>query len=84
MRRFNPDNAPEKQEAYKAKLSTMTDQELFTEAKDIIWFSAYAANNPNSCYHWQCDAAYDESEKRKHGAPIYSRAHKAAMHDAGY
>ena len=89
MRNFasNPSNAPEKQEAYKAKLAAMTDEELFAEAKDKIWLSAYAANNPISCFHWQCDATYDESTKRRNGnseESIYSRAHKAAMHDAGY
>ena len=29
-----------------------------------MWLSAYAANNPRSDYHWQCDACYDEAIRR--------------------
>lgn len=77
MRNFNsnPDNAPAKQAEYKAKPETMSDAELLEEAGKKIWLSAYANNNPISCYHWQCDATYDESARR--GKPeIYSRAWK--------
>lgn len=73
--RLNPDNAPEKKEAYKAKLQAMDDKALFDECKDRIWFSAYASNNPYSCYHWQCDYTYSECERRGKG-DIYSRAHE--------
>ena len=77
MRRFkdNPSNTPERQAEYKAKLQAMTDEDLFKETKDKIWFSAYAANNPTSCYHWQCDATYEEWERRGQ-VHNYGKAHK--------
>ena len=62
--RINPDNAPEKKEEYKVRLQAMADEELFKETKMKIWLSAYAANNPISCYHWQCDYTYDEWKRR--------------------
>ena len=70
----NPDNAPEKQVAYVEKLKGMTDEALFKETKDKIWFSAFANNNPHSCYHWQCDATYSEWCNRDK-VDEYSRAH---------
>lgn len=76
--RQNPDNAPEKQEAYRLKLEGMTDEQLFTEAKDKIWLSAYATDNSHSCFHWQCDATYTESARRNN-TDIYDRAHKYHM-----
>lgn len=84
MRSFasNPDNAPEKQEAYGAKLAAMTDAELYEECGSKIWLSAYANNNPISCYHWQCDACYDESKKRD-DKTIYSRAHSEQVASCG-
>jgi superfamily II DNA helicase RecQ len=80
MRRFkdNPDNAREKQAEYRTKLEDMTDAQLYAECRSAIWLSAYANNNPGSCYHWQCDACYDESQKRDDKG-IYSRAHKAEV-----
>ena len=82
----NPDNAPDRQEAYKKGLAAMSDHELFEESRKRIWLSAYAANNSISCYHWQCDACYDEAERRGKGGTggIYDRAHKAEMQAAGY
>lgn len=76
--RANPDNAPEKQAAYKAKLQAMTDAQLFKEAKDKIWFSAYASNNPRSCFHWQADATCDEA-KRRGKARIYDDAYRTVL-----
>lgn len=76
--RVNPDNAPEKQEEYKIKLSTMTDDELFNEANNKIWLSAYANNNPISCFHWQADATYNESKNRQK-PEIYTRAYNKAV-----
>ena len=80
MRSFasNPDNALAKQDEYKAKLVAMTDAQLYDECGSNIWLSAYANNNPISCYHWQCDACYDESQRRE-DKEIYSRAHKAQV-----
>ncbi len=85
MRKFsdNPDNAPEKQAEYKAKIEGMSEKELYDECRSKIWLSAYASNNPISCYHWQCDYCYDECARR--GNPeLYSKAHKAEMSAAGY
>ena len=77
----NPSNAPEKQAAYKAKLQAMTDDKLADECSDKIWLSAYASNNPISCYHWQCDYTYDECARR--GKPsIYSKAHAELVKEA--
>jgi hypothetical protein len=71
----NPDNAPAKQEAFCAELETMTDADLQARAEQMIWLSAFAGNNPRSCYHWQADACYDEADRR--GKPeIYELAYK--------
>jgi hypothetical protein len=76
----NPDNAPENQEAYKANLAGMSDKELAKECADKIWFSAYANNNPISCFHWQCDYTYNECDRRGKVA-IYSREHARLMRE---
>jgi Mlc titration factor MtfA (ptsG expression regulator) len=84
MRRFedNPDNAPAKQAEYKAKLESMTDKELLTEGENKIWLSAYAANNPASCFHWHATYIYTEAERR--GKPeLYERAYTRARRLAG-
>ncbi len=64
-------------DAYKETISKMTDQELTKECEEKIWLAAYAANNPRSCYHWQCDACYDECKNRnkKH---LYESAYNYA------
>ena len=67
---------------YAEKLASMTDEELYKEAKQKIWLSAYANNNPNSRYHWQCDATGTESDKRE--GNIYSNAWDAVYKEAGY
>jgi hypothetical protein len=82
--RVNPDNAPEKKEAYRKKLEAMTDQDLFKATKQMIWFSAYANNNPISCYHWQCDFTYNEWQRRKGDTGQYALAHKQVMAECGY
>lgn len=81
--RTNPDNAPEKKEEYRLKLETLTDEELYKQCRSVIWFSAFAANNPISCYHWQCDYAYSECTRRGN-EDIYARAHKDEMRANGY
>lgn len=72
----NPDNATEKQEEYRAKLQAMPGPQLYEETKDKIWLSAYANNNPASCYHWQCDFTYEEWTRRGQ-ATRYAHAHTA-------
>lgn len=83
--RDNPDNAPEKKAEYKAKLEAMSDHDLFKETKDKIWLSAYAGNNPRSCYHWQCDATWAEWSRRNNGnTEQYAEAHRQVMRAEGY
>jgi len=60
---------------YLDKLSTMTDEEILDECDSKIWLSSYAANNPRSDYHWQCDACYDECRKRDK-VRIYKKAYR--------
>lgn len=72
-----------KKPAFIAKLATLTNTELFDEAKKYIWLSAYASNNQRSAYHWMCDATYDEAARREK-PEIYSNAHKSTMRDEGY
>lgn len=52
----------------------MHDEHLYEETKRMIWLSAYANNNPRSCYHWMCDATYDEWKKRNK-IDQYKKAH---------
>lgn len=68
------DNYGKPKSEYLAKLAAQSDDELLQEAKDRIWFSAYAANNPRSDYHWQCDAVYDECDRRGK-IEIYKKAY---------
>ena len=56
------------------KLLAMNDEDLQKQCEDFIWLSAYANNNPRSDYHWQCDACYDECQKRGK-LEIYQRAY---------
>jgi len=77
--RTNPDNAPEKKEAYKLELQAMDDKQLYGECRKKIWLSAYASNNPVSCHHWRCDYCYDECARRGKAAEIYGKAHKDEM-----
>ena len=59
---------------YVKELAEMTDEKLFDVCKDMIWFSAYAANNSRSDFHWMCDACYAECSRRQR-PDIYSDAH---------
>jgi hypothetical protein len=61
---------------YVLKLMQMDEENLYNVCKDMIWFSAYAANNPRSDFHWMCDACYAEC-KRREKINIYERAHEA-------
>lgn len=53
------DNYGRPKSAYFERILQMGKGELFKEAKDKIWLSAYANNNPRSDFHWQIDAIYD-------------------------
>ena len=72
------DNYGKPKSDYLTKLAEMDDASLFEEMKSKIWLSAYAANNPRSDYHWQCDACYDEGQRRKK-PELYERAHRYNM-----
>jgi len=58
------DNYGKPKSEYLKKIASMSRDELLKETESKIWLSAYAANNPRSDYHWQCDACYDEWSKR--------------------
>ncbi|MEL4069568.1 hypothetical protein WKW50_05410 [Ochrobactrum sp. GPK 3] len=71
------------QTEYAAKLAAMNDDELVKETENKVWLSGYAANNPRSAYHWQCDACYDEAKQR--AKPwLYKRGWNAAYVSAGH
>jgi hypothetical protein len=72
---INPSNTDEKKAEYVTALQSMDGPTLFKETKERIWLSAYANNNPRSCYHWQCDATYDEWLRRDGKTDQYAAAH---------
>jgi len=77
------DNYDKPRTEYLARLQAMTDAELRDETEHMIWLSAYAANNPRSDYHWQCDLTY-KIWMGRNKIDEYSRAHKAVMAQCGY
>lgn len=64
--------------AYAIKLAAMTADELGAECKRKIWLSAYADNNPRSCYHWQVDVCANECDLRQR-MDIYQDAYEANL-----
>ncbi len=71
------DNHGKPKSEYLNKLHNMGVKELGKECEGMIWLSAYANNNPQSDYHWKCDACYDECARR-HQEYVYTAAHKRA------
>lgn len=66
---------------YVSALAAMDDTALGKAVADMVWLSAYATNNPRSDYHWQCDACYDECQRR--GKPeIYKGGYAVAFEAA--
>jgi hypothetical protein len=59
-----PGNSGRPRGAYLEKLKGLSGEALRQESESKIWLSAYAANNPRSDYHWQCDACHDECARR--------------------
>ena len=70
------------QNEYNVKLQKMNDEELQEESKNMIWHSAFAANNPTADVHWQADACYDEAYRRGN-TEIYNKAFEDAKALAG-
>lgn len=75
------DNYDNPKSIYLDKLGIMDDRELRDACSQMIWLSAYANNNPRSDYHWQCDACYDECERRDKGY-IYEQEHTKLVAEA--
>jgi hypothetical protein len=73
------DNYGKPKSDYLAKIALFDEARLYDECRDKIWFSAYAANNPKSDFHWHCDACYDECVKRDKVDEIYSQAYEDVM-----
>ena len=69
------DNYGKPKSDYLAGLADMDDKQLREECDGKIWLSAYANNNPRSDYHWQCNACYDECNRRGK-LHIYEQSHK--------
>ncbi len=67
------DNYGKPRQAFANKLAAASVGEFVKMCKEYIWLSAYAANNPRSDYHWQCDACYDEAVRRN-SVYLYSYA----------
>ena len=51
-------------QAFADRLFAMDDEEFVKQCEQSIWLAAYAANNPISDYHWECDACYNEATRR--------------------
>lgn len=64
-------------------LAGLTDDDLVEKTEHYVWLSGYAANNPRSDYHWQCDACYDEANRRQKPW-LYQRGWNGAWVSAGH
>lgn len=71
------DNSGKPRQLYACSLAKMDETEFRKEAEMKIWLSAYASNNRRSDYHWQCDACYDEAQRREK-PEIYTEAWEKA------
>lgn len=70
-------------EEYRAKVEALDDPAFVKEVAHRVWLSAYAANNPRSAYHAQCDATYDEAARR--GKPwLYQKGWNEAFRSSGH
>ncbi len=78
------DNDGNPKQRFLDNLTSLDDANLRKKCNEFIWLSAYASNNPRSDYHWQCDACYDECQRRGKGN-IYSEEHAKLVREArGY
>jgi hypothetical protein len=71
------DNYGEPRQEFADAIAAMCDDDFVRRAKDCIWLSAFANNNPSSDFHWKADACYSEAARR--GKPeLYKRAWEKA------
>lgn len=75
------DNYGTPKQVYLDKLAAMTDDMLFEHCCLLIWFAAYAQNNPRSDYHWQASACSDESASPGRRPNIYKDAYDKIVSD---
>lgn len=69
-------------QSFADSIAASDDAQFVQTAEEVIWFSAYANNNPTSDYHWQASACYYEAQRR--GDPgLYQRAYDQAKASAG-
>lgn len=68
---------------YATSLEGLTDEKLTDEVETKVWLSSFAANNPRSKYHKECDATWDECQRRKKPW-LYQRGWNAAFVSCGH
>ena len=71
------DNYERPAQEFADQIAALDDKKFTKRASDVIWLSAYAANNPRSDYHWQASAFWFEAQRR--GKP---GLYEAAWQDA--
>jgi transposase len=74
MKLEGKDNYGNPRQDYVDKITAMNEADFERECGNAIWFSAYAANNGRSDYHWQADACYTVCRERFETDEIYTRA----------
>lgn len=71
------DNDGKPRQEFADAIAALPDEGFVRRAKDCIWLSAFANNNPKSDFHWQADACYSEASRR--GKPdLYKQAWERA------
>ena len=58
------DNYGKLRQEFADRIASLSDSAFVSETEKRIWLSAYAANNPQSDYHWQAQACYAEAQHR--------------------
>jgi hypothetical protein len=70
-------------DVYRDRLAEMTDEELLEEIEKCVWFSAFAANNSRSDFHWKVDLTHDETRRREKPW-LYQRGWNKAYRSCGH
>lgn len=68
---------------YEDRLKEMSDEALRDEVESKVWLSSFAANNPRSRYHDECDATWRECQRREKPW-LYQRGWNRAYASFGY